>query len=319
MKKTISLTFILFCISLSIKAQNTTFNDVSIGIDYPAYGTKIKANFPNQTDGWARGFSIANETGNQNYISLGSYGFVTNGVSSVINSYIGIDHNNQYITFLPNRNIGIGTSNPQSVLQIGEFINNSNYKLSLPGAYNFEEIKLGQYGNGRNGLEMITHTNVTNSFGVRLYTGTDTGMNGLLIQTANPSNSLENLDYTTRLAINLEGNVGIGTIAPDERLTVKGKIHTQEVRVDMAGPLVPDYVFANDYKLKSLQEVEDFIKENKHLPEIPSAQEIEKNGLMLAEMNMSLLKKMEEMTLYIIEQNKKIENLEKKMESISKK
>ncbi|MFQ6601775.1 hypothetical protein [Flavobacterium sp. C3NV] len=114
-------------------------------------------------------------------------------------------------------------------------------------------------------------------------------------------------------------NVGIGTTIPDEKLTVKGKIHTQEVRVDMAGPLVPDYVFANDYKLKSLQEVEDFIKENKHLPEIPSAKEIEKNGLMLAEMNMSLLKKMEEMTLYMIEQNKKIENLERKIELISKK
>ena len=111
-------------------------------------------------------------------------------------------------------------------------------------------------------------------------------------------------------------NVGIGTMNPDEKLTVKGKIHTQEVRVDMAGALVPDYVFENDYKLKTLPEVEEFIKENKHLPEIPSAKEIEKNGLMLAEINMALLKKMEEMTLYMIEQNKKIENLEKKIETI---
>lgn len=119
-------------------------------------------------------------------------------------------------------------------------------------------------------------------------------------------------------------NVGIGTTAPDEKLTVKGKIHTQEVRVDMSGPLVPDYVFAEDYKLKSLQEVEDYIKENKHLPEIPSAQEIEKNGLMLAEMNMILLKKVEELTLYVIEikkenvkqneiQNEKIKTLEDKL------
>jgi hypothetical protein len=107
------------------------------------------------------------------------------------------------------------------------------------------------------------------------------------------------------------GNLGIGTTAPDEKLTVKGKIHTQEVKVDMAGPLVPDYVFANDYKLKSLQEVEDFIKENKHLPEIPSAQEIEKNGLMLAEMNMNLLKKIEEMTLYMIEMKKENEEMKK--------
>lgn len=115
--------------------------------------------------------------------------------------------------------------------------------------------------------------------------------------------------------LNYTGNVGIGTSIPDEKLTVKGKIHTQEVRVDMSGPLVPDYVFAENYKLKSLQEVDDYIKENKHLPEIPSAQEIEKNGLMLAEMNMNLLKKIEEMTLYMIEQSKEIEVLKKENES----
>ena len=107
------------------------------------------------------------------------------------------------------------------------------------------------------------------------------------------------------------GNVGIGTLLPDEKLTVKGKIHTQEVRVDMSGPLVPDYVFAEEYKLKSLAEIENYIKQNKHLPEIPSATEIEKNGLMLAEMNMILLKKIEELTLHVIEQNKRIEKLEK--------
>ncbi|WP_417940971.1 hypothetical protein [Flavobacterium sp. RS13.1] len=114
------------------------------------------------------------------------------------------------------------------------------------------------------------------------------------------------------------GNIGIGTSAPDEKLTVKGKIHTQEVRVDLLGPLVPDYVFSNDYKLKSLEEVEDYIKQNSHLPEIPSAKEIEKNGLMLAEMNMSLLKKIEELTLYSIEQNKKIEAQSKEIKNQSK-
>lgn len=112
------------------------------------------------------------------------------------------------------------------------------------------------------------------------------------------------------------GNLGIGTIAPDEKLTVKGKIHAQEIRIDLAGPLVPDYVFTDDYNLKSLQEVENYIKENKHLPEIPSAKEIEKNGLMLAEMNMHLLKKIEELTLYSIEQNKKVELQAKEIETL---
>lgn len=106
-------------------------------------------------------------------------------------------------------------------------------------------------------------------------------------------------------------NVGIGTTNPDEKLTVKGKIHTQEVRVDMLGPLVPDYVFADDYKLKPLQEVEEYVKSNNHLPEIPSAKEIEKNGLLLAEMNMALLKKIEELTLYMIEMKKDINLLQR--------
>jgi hypothetical protein len=114
----------------------------------------------------------------------------------------------------------------------------------------------------------------------------------------------------------LGNKVGIGTTAPDEKLTVKGKIHTQEVKVDLLGPLVPDYVFNNNYKLKSLKEVEDYININNHLPDIPSAEEIEKNGLMLAEMNMNLLKKIEELTLYSIEQNKRIEYLQKQNEKL---
>lgn len=130
------------------------------------------------------------------------------------------------------------------------------------------------------------------------------------------SNTYSKLQFDASQFSFLYGNVGIGLSNPDEKLTVKGKIHTQEVRVDMLGPLVPDYVFANDYKLKSLDQVEAYIKQNSHLPEIPSAKDIEKNGLMLAEMNMSLLKKIEELTLYAIEQNKKIEVQAKEIETL---
>jgi hypothetical protein len=125
--------------------------------------------------------------------------------------------------------------------------------------------------------------------------------------------------YTDALTIKgSNANVGIGTKNPDEKLTVNGKIHAQEVRIDLSSPMtkVPDYVFANNYKLKSLQEVEEFIKQNSHLPEIPSAKEIEKNGLMLAEMNMSLLKKIEELTLYSIAQEKKINSQAQEIETL---
>jgi hypothetical protein len=106
------------------------------------------------------------------------------------------------------------------------------------------------------------------------------------------------------------GNVGIGTTTPDQKLTVKGKIHTEEVIVDLNVP-VADYVFKPNYKLMPLPEVEQFVKANSHLPEIPSAAEITKNGLSMGEMQNKLLQKVEELTLYIIEQQKEIEELKK--------
>jgi len=113
------------------------------------------------------------------------------------------------------------------------------------------------------------------------------------------------------------GNVGIGTSNPDYKLTVNGSIHAKEVRVDLSVP-GPDYVFANDYKLPSLEEIKIYIDENKHLPEVPSAAAMEKNGVQLGEMNMLLLKKIEELTLYVIDQNKKMEELKKQNEKFEK-
>ena len=108
------------------------------------------------------------------------------------------------------------------------------------------------------------------------------------------------------------GNVGIGVSNPDEKLTVKGKIHTQEVRIDLNGAVAPDYVFNKNYPLQTLKEIETYILNNKHLPEIPSAKEMEDEGLYLKKMNLLLLKKIEELTLHLIEQEKRIVELENK-------
>jgi hypothetical protein len=127
-------------------------------------------------------------------------------------------------------------------------------------------------------------------------------------------------DYTgsrRRLVVTPSGNVGIGVDAPDQKLTVDGQVRCEEVKVEIIAGSGPDYVFEKDYNLPSLTSIESYIKENKHLPEAPSAKEMEKNGVNVGEMEMLLLKKIEELTLYVIELKKEIAEQSKKVEEQS--
>lgn len=114
------------------------------------------------------------------------------------------------------------------------------------------------------------------------------------------------------------GHVGIGTANPDAELTVKGKIHTQEVKVDLNGAVAPDYVFKEDYDLKTLEEVQEYINKNGHLPNIPSAEEMEENGLLLKDMNLKLLEKIEELTLYILQQQQQIQAMDTELKKLKR-
>jgi hypothetical protein len=117
---------------------------------------------------------------------------------------------------------------------------------------------------------------------------------------------------TSFIRLNQAGNVGIGTLAPDAqyKLSVNGRIRAKGLRVQSAG--WSDFVFEPDYKLRSLSELEKFIKANKHLPEIPSAKEVMKDGQEVGEIQSKLLQKIEELTLYTIELNKQVKALEDK-------
>jgi hypothetical protein len=180
-----------------------------------------------------------------------------------------------YMIIKDGGNIGIGTNNPQTKLDVNGVIQ----------AYN----KDGSHATWDN-LRLWSE-------GLRGYIQSNGDEEGLFIK-SNGGNK-----------IILESNVGIGTIDPGQyKLAVEGKLGARKVVVTQAS--WADYVFDSSYQLKSLAEVEQFIRVNKHLPEVPSAKEVEKNGLDVGDNQAVLLKKIEELTLYVIEQNKRIEKLE---------
>ena len=108
------------------------------------------------------------------------------------------------------------------------------------------------------------------------------------------------------------GNVGIGTKNPQAKLAVNGDILAKSIRVNTSSTYWPDYVFEKDYNLMSLRELEIYITQHCHLPGVPSANEVENKGEVdLGEMNAILLEKVEELTRYIIELQKQIDELKK--------
>jgi len=113
------------------------------------------------------------------------------------------------------------------------------------------------------------------------------------------------------IRLDANGNVGIGTATTgSNRLAVEGTIASRKVIVTQANPM-PDYVFDKDYPLPSLASVNQYIKAHHHLPDIPSAGSVAKSGLDLGDNQAALLKKIEELTLYVIGQQQQFEELKK--------
>lgn len=195
-------------------------------------------------------------------------------------------------------NIGIGTLNPRQMLHVVDGnIMISRTSKKAPGSTNGSILFGAETNNntafGRWGIEYLNQDGAT----------------GLNFWQPSTSNSNVN-NYVLFLKDN--GNIGIGTYNPHAKLAVNGEILAKSVRVSTVATYWPDYVFSPDYELMSLNELENYITENKHLPGIISAVDIEKQGdVDLGEMNTKLLEKIEELTLYIINLQKQIDELKK--------
>jgi len=215
-----------------------------------------------------------NQTGNNNVFLGHSAGQGPNDLSSsnrTRNTYLGAMAGRDATG---SRNVFIGFQ--AGMAEIG------NNKLHINNADNNLPLVFGDFSSGQLG---INTTSLVDDMALSI--GGNAAVDGNLIA---------------------NGKIAIGTTSDDPGfdLTVKGKIHVQEIKVDLLGAIAPDYVFHENYELLSLVEVEDYIIKEGHLSNIPSAAEMEKNGIYLKEMNLKLLEKIEELTLYVIAQDKLI-------------
>lgn len=230
---------------------------------------------------------------NSCYIDFGASETNVGGGSNELGFGVG---NTEHMRISHNGNVGMGTTTPSNV-------QGWHRVLDVSGT-NHSKI-------------LATAVNSTYKVGIFAHDPSWYGGGGL-VGTESNHNLFFITNYDAKMMIGTNGNVGIGTTSPDAKLAVKGTIHAQEVRVDLNGAVAPDYVFENDYSLMPLDELKTYLDTNKHLPEVPSAKEMEANGVNLKEMNLLLLKKVEELTLHVIELKKRDDEQQKEIVHLKK-
>ncbi|MFC1226714.1 hypothetical protein ACFE6N_23120 [Pedobacter sp. BG31] len=318
MKSHILFTLGMLCLTSVCTAQNTfpANGNVGIGLTDPTDKFQIEGNQ----------FSIRNATTNNGIIfNVNAFGhpaiLPTNGIGTMDKSLLLAPYGG---------NIGIGLNNPTSKLDVFGNITSFNAAFgqtnSNTSTKNYANFSSNNHGtvlmssnlffSDNDDLKIAnTHPSMSGASVVIPGNGQN-HQGGILFYTNTPGPVTEGQAFTGMLSMTIKanGDVGIGTGMPREKLSVNGNIRAREIKVEATN--WPDYVFEKGYKVGTLEELESYIKANKHLPDMPTAKDIEANGLELGEVVKMQQKKIEELTLHLIEKDKQINNQNTKVKDL---
>ncbi len=302
MKKYYLLHAVLFVSCYCFGQTNTfpTIGNVGIGVQSPIWPLTVNGTITSGGNGDQR-IHLRPDAGYSGYVYWAESGVAERGILGFSagsgdlvyrsGSY-DFSTGSERLRITYNGNLGIGTSTPKALLDVGGMIQISGQNLATPPS----DLSYGLFPYG--------------GVGLGIFSGATDASQGIGIWT-NPNGV-----KTEVIRVLSGGNIGIGTLTPSEKLAVNGKIRAKEIKVENSN--WPDFVFAGTYALPTLEETKRHIKEKGHLPGIPSAKEVKSNGVDLGDLNAKLLQKIEELTLYLIEMNNTIKTQQIEIEKLKK-
>jgi hypothetical protein len=311
MEKNIKLiSLILFSVtSLIMDAQAQMRNDAglqgNVGAVSGFFEASIPVNYPNGASGWWHLLDVRHSNTENNYAMQFAGSFFNQDL------YFRKTNNNAGQTWSKvlletNGNVGVGTTSPSTRLEVmPPSINESSagvFHLRGDQAWGNVLTLATDATNGNDDAKLLfSYRNKSKQWSIGGNNGTtdfgiwEDGGDGIY------GSGFGNQRFTVAAG----GNVGIGISTPREKLSVNGNIRAREIKVQATD--WPDYVFEEGYQVGTLKALESYIKTNKHLPGMPSAKEVEANGIGVSKMLKLQQQKIEELTLHLIEKDKAIE------------